>query len=52
MSKKKESKTSDDDKTKKLKDRISYLEAKLEDSKISTEEKNELYEEFQNNNDK
>ena len=59
MSKKKESKTSDDNKTrnlkdkrKKLKDRILYLEIKLRDNKLSIEEKDKLYEGLQNNNDK
>ena len=45
---KKESKTSDDDKIKNLKDRILYLEAKLRDNKLSVEEKDKLYKEFQN----
>ena len=56
---KKESKTSDNDKIKnlkdkikKLKDRILYLEIKLRDNKLSIEEKDKLYEELQNNNDK
>ena len=58
---KKESKTGDDDddkiknlkdKIKKLKDRILYLEIKLRDNKLSIEEKDKLYEELQNNNDK
>ena len=48
----KESKTSDDDKIKKLKDRILYLEAKREDSKLSIEEKDKLYEELIKSNDK
>ena len=48
MSKKKESKTSDNDEIKKLKDRILYLETKLRD-KLSIEEKDKLYEELQNN---
>ena len=59
MSKKKESKTSDDNKTrnlkdkrKKLKDRILYLEIKLRDHKLSIEEKDKLYEGLQKNNDK
>ena len=47
---KKESKTSDDNKIKKLKDRILYLEIKLRDNKLSIEEKDKLYEELQNNN--
>ena len=53
-----ESKTSDDDKIKnlkgkikKLKDRILYLEIKLRDNKSSIEKDN-LYEQLQNNNDK
>ena len=45
---KKESKTSDNDEIKKLKDRILYLETKLRD-KLSIEEKDKLYEELQNN---
>ena len=56
---KKEGKTSDDDKIKnlkdeikKLKDRILYLEIRLRDNKLSIEEKDKLYEELQNNNDK
>ena len=47
--KKKESKTSDDDKIKKLKDRILCLETKFRDNKLSIEEKDKLYEELQNN---
>ena len=46
---KKESKTSDDDKIKNLKDKILYLETKLRDNKLSVEEKDKLYEELQNN---
>ena len=56
---KKKSKRSDDgktknlkDKIKKLKDRILYLEIKLRDNKLSIEEKDKLYEELQNSNDK
>ena len=45
---KKESKTSDNDKIKKLKDRILYLETKRRDNKLSIEEKDKLYEELQN----
>ena len=48
----KESKTSDDDKIKKLKDRILYLEAKRKDSKLSIEGKDKLYEELIKSNDK
>ena len=44
-----ESKTSDNDKIKKLKDRILYLETKLRENKLSIEEKDKLYEELQNN---
>ena len=46
---KKESKTSDNDKIKKLKDRILYLETKLRGNKLSIDEKDKLYEELQNN---
>ena len=56
---KNESKTNDDDKiknlkdkVKKLKDRILYLEANLEDSKLSIEEKDKLYKELIKSNDK
>ena len=49
---KKESKTSDDDKIKKLKDTIFYLEKKLRDNNLSIKEKDKLYEEFQNNKTK
>ena len=45
----KESKTSDDDKIKKLKDRILYSEKKIRDNELLTEEKDKLYEELQNN---
>ena len=40
----KESKTSDDDKIKKLKDRILYSEKKIRDNELLTEEKDKLYE--------
>ena len=46
---KKESKTSDDDKIKKLKDRILYLERKIKDNELLIKEKDKLYEELQNN---
>ena len=45
----KEAETSDNDKIKKLKARILYLEKKLRDNKLSIEEKDKLYEELQNN---
>ena len=48
----KESKTSDNDKIKKLKDRILYLETKFRDNKLSIEEKDKLHEELQNNKSK
>ena len=44
----KESKTSNNNKIKKLKDRILYLETKLRDNKLSIQEKEKLYEELQN----
>ena len=44
----KEIKTSDNNKIKKLKDRILYLETKLRDNKLSIQEKDKLYEELQN----
>ena len=46
---KKESKTSDNDKIKKLKDRILYLEKKIKNNELLIEEKDKLYEELQNN---
>ena len=46
---KKEIKTSNNDKIKKLKDRILYLETKFRDNKLSIEEKDKLHEELQNN---
>ena len=49
---KKESKTSDNDKIKKLKDRILYLETKFRDNKLLIEEKDKLYAELQNNKSK
>ena len=49
---KKESKTSDDDRIKNLKDKILDLETKLKYSKLSAEEKDKLYKELRDNNDK
>ena len=46
---KKESKTSDNDKIKKLKDRILYREKKIRDNELLIKEKDKLYEELQNN---
>ena len=46
---KKECKTTDNDKIKKLKDMILYLETKLRANKLSIEEKDKLYEDLQNN---
>ena len=46
---KKEIKTSNNDKIKKLKDRILYLETNLRDNKLLIEGKDKLYEELQNN---
>ena len=46
---KKERKTTDNDKIKKLKDMILYLETKLRANKLSIEEKDKLYEDLQNN---
>ena len=43
---KKESKTNNDDKIKRLKDRILYLEKKIKDNELLTEEKDKLYEEL------
>ena len=45
----KESKTSDDDKIKKLKDGILYSEKKIRDNELLIEEKDKLYVELQNN---
>ena len=49
MSKKKESKTSNNDKIERLKDRILYLEEKIKDNELLIKEKDKLYEELQNN---
>ena len=46
---KKESKTINNNKTEKLKDRILYLEKKIKNNELLIEEKDKLYEELQNN---